>query len=66
MIFRHASALGNARAGDLFNRVTVWRGEHPVGHEALGNLPPARRFTDYDVRLDRNGLPNGVEMIERV
>lgn len=66
VVFRHASALGNARAGDLFSRVTVWRGDHPAGHEALGNLPPARRYTDYEVRLDRDGLPDGVEMIERV
>ena len=66
VVFRHASALGNARAGDLFDRVSVWRGEHPVGHPALGNLPPARRFADYQVRLDKAGLPDGVEMIERV
>ena len=66
VVFRHASALGNARAGDLFDRVSVWRGEHPVGHAALGNLPPARRFADYEVRLDQAGLPDGVEMIERV
>ena len=65
-MFRHASALGNARASDLFGRVTVWRGEHPAGHAALDNLPPARRFTDYEVRLDRAGLPDGVEVIERV
>ena len=66
VVFRHASSLGNARAGDLFDRVAVHRGEHPVGHEALGNLPPARRFTDYQVRLDRENLPDGIEMIEMV
>ena len=66
VVFRHATALGYARAGDLFGRVSVWRGEHQVGHEALGNLPPARRFADYEVRLDREGLPDEVEMIELV
>ena len=66
VVFRHSCALGNARAGDLFGRVTVRRGSHPVGHEALGNLPPARRFSDYEIELNRVGLPDGVEMIERV
>lgn len=32
----------------------------------LDNLPPARRFADYAVRIDREGLPEGVEILELV
>ncbi|HZH28047.1 MAG TPA: type I-C CRISPR-associated protein Cas7/Csd2 [Azospirillaceae bacterium] len=69
IVFRHASALGNARAQDLFDRVKTWRvhhGErHPPGAEALDNAPPARSFADYAISIDRDGLPEGVEIIER-
>ena len=53
IVFRHASALGNARAGDLFGRITVWRGEHLAGAAAGDNLPPARSFADYDIKRGR-------------
>jgi len=66
IVFRHASALGNARASDLFGRVAVWRGEHLAGAAALDNLPPARSFGEYDVRLNRAALPDGIEMVEYV
>ena len=55
-----------ARAGDLFSRVSVWRGNHLAGSAALGNAPPARSYDEYDIKLDRDGLPDGIEMIERV
>jgi CRISPR-associated protein Csd2 len=68
--FRHASALGNARAQDLFARVKVLRNHHgalhPPGADALDNAGPARRFSDYAVEIDRNGLPEGVELLELV
>ena len=66
--FRHASALGNAQAHKLFDRVTVnrrFKGEsHPIGDARDDNIPPARAFTDYDIRVDSEGLPNGIEIIE--
>lgn len=69
VVFRHASALGNARAQDLFERVRTWRvhqGERrPVGDERTGNWPAARSFADYAITVDRDGLPEGVELIER-
>ena len=68
VVFRHASALGNARAQDLFRRVTVLRvhqgSAHPPGDEAFGNAPPARSFDDYRIAVDRAGLGDGVEVIE--
>ncbi|WP_288584334.1 type I-C CRISPR-associated protein Cas7/Csd2 [uncultured Methylobacterium sp.] len=69
VIFRHATALGNAPAHLLFDRVRtlrVHKGEaHEIGADATDNWPPARSFADYRVTVDRDGLPEGVEVIER-
>jgi CRISPR-associated protein Csd2 len=69
IVFRHESALGNAHATDLFARVKAWRvnkGERrEIGDAATHNWPPARSFSDYAVTIDREGLPAGVEIIER-
>lgn len=68
VVFRHASALGNARAQDLFARVKAWRrfkGErHKPGDDRLDNAPPARSFDDYEITIDRDGLPDGIQIIE--
>jgi CRISPR-associated protein Csd2 len=53
--FRHPNALGKAPAHDLFDRVTVRR------RSAEG---VARCFSDYEVSIDRDGLPEGVEILE--
>lgn len=69
VIFRHATALGNAPAHALFDRVRtlrVHKGEaHEIGADATDNWPPARSFSDYRITVDREGLPEGVEVIER-
>ena len=69
IIFRHASALGNARAQDLFDRVRTWRsfqGEsRPIGDAAIDNWPPARSFADYAITVDGADLPAGIEIMER-
>jgi CRISPR-associated protein Csd2 len=66
--FRHDSALGNAAAHALFDRVTVRRkfGEdlYDLGSARLDNLPPSRRFADYAVAIDRAGLPDSVEILD--
>jgi CRISPR-associated protein Csd2 len=66
--FKHASALGNAPAHQLFERVKVQRriGDdlYDLGSPKLDNYPPARAYADYHVAVDRNGLPEGVEVIE--
>lgn len=68
--FRHDSALGNAPAHALFDRVSVKRvvdGErYPLGDRRLDNQRPARAFSDYEVAIDREGLPDGVEVLELV
>ena len=68
VVFEHASPLGNAQAHDLFERVRVERVSerepYSLLDKRLDNLPPARRFADYRVCLDREGLANGVTIHE--
>jgi CRISPR-associated protein Csd2 len=59
IVFKHATALGNAAAHRLFDRVTVKR---CIGGD---NAPPTRAFTDYEVTIDRDATPDGVEIIEK-
>lgn len=66
--FKHASALGNAHAQALFDRVQVRRkiGDElfEPGSDRLSNYAPARRFADYDVDVNRDSLPEGIEIVE--
>ena len=68
--FKHASALGNAAAHDLFDRVVVRRkfGDdlYDLDSDRLDNLPPARRFSDYSVSVERDNLPEGIDVLELV
>ncbi len=68
--FRHESALGNAPAHQLFERIRIGRavdGEfRPLDDKGLGNLAPARKFTDYRVEIDREHMPAGVEILDLV
>lgn len=69
IVFRHASKLGNAQAQSLFDRVKAWRvhagSQQAIGSPATDNWPPARSWADYAVTIDPEGLPAGVEVIER-
>jgi CRISPR-associated protein Csd2 len=66
--FKHSSALGNAPAHQLFDRVTVqrkFRGDlYALDDEGLDNAPPARRYDDYEVSVRPDGLPEGIEIID--
>lgn len=65
--FRHANALGNAPAHSLFDRIMVGRsidGEFREIDARLDNLPPARRFSDYMKKVDREALPEGIEVLD--
>ncbi|HBA83815.1 MAG TPA: type I-C CRISPR-associated protein Cas7/Csd2 [Verrucomicrobia bacterium] len=55
IVFKHESALGNAPAHKLFERVKIARKDESK---------PARAFSDYDVTIDKAGFPSGVELIE--
>ncbi|MBT3070300.1 type I-C CRISPR-associated protein Cas7/Csd2 [Rhodomicrobium sp. Az07] len=70
IVFKHDTALGKASAHSLFERVRIGRnidGEfRDVEDRRIDNAPPARKFTDYKVEIDRANLPDGVEIIERL
>ena len=70
IVFKHALPLGNAPAHALFERVKVGRNIdgtfRDVKDPRIDNATPARAFSDYIVEIDRDGLPDGVEIIERL
>ena len=56
-VFQHATALGNAPAHRLFERITV----------ALRDpANTARAFDDYAVTVDETGLPEGITLLRLV
>ncbi len=57
IVFKHATALGNAPAHKLFDRVTVVR---------KPDVNAARSFADYVVTISRDNLPAGIELLELV
>lgn len=57
IVFKHASALGNAPAHKLFDLVKVKR---------IDETKPPRAFSDYAVTIDKAGVPAGVELIEMI
>jgi len=68
IIFRHASALGNAHAHELFNRVQTLRvhqgSQAPIGDERTDNWPSARSFADYAVTLDGKVLDRTMTLVD--
>lgn len=68
IVFKHDNAMGNAPAHALFDRIRIGRnidGEFKAINRSIDNYPPARAFTDYTVTIDRDNLPEGVEIIEK-
>ncbi len=57
IVFEHSSKLGNAHADQLFGSVTAGR---------VDGSRPARAFSDYVVRIDREAIPTAVKLIERM
>jgi CRISPR-associated protein Csd2 len=55
VVFKHQSMLGNAPAHKLFERITVKR---------KADVPVARAYSDYDIVVEKTGLPSGVEVLE--
>jgi CRISPR-associated protein Csd2 len=66
--FRHDTALGNAQAHKLFDRVTVqrsYKGEAlPIGDDRTHNWPVARGFSDYAIHIDETDLPDGITVVD--
>lgn len=55
IVFKHDSHLGNARAGELFER---------VGIKKKNGLP--RSYADYEVAVRKDNLPKGVTIQEKL
>ncbi len=53
VVFEHSSALGNAPAHKLFDRVRV---------SAKPGVSAARSFADYDLAIDEANLPAGIKL----
>lgn len=58
IVFKHADKLGNAASHKLFDIIKINR--------ANEDETPVRSFSDYVVNINRDGLPQGVEIIEIV
>lgn len=58
VVFKHDSELGNVPAHKLFDLVTVSR--------ATDKSIPARAFSDYNVTIDRDNIPQGVALEEKI
>jgi len=58
IVFKHESALGSAPAHKLFELITIKR--------ATEAAKPPRAFSDYEVVLNRAGMPAGVAVEERI
>ena len=57
IVFKHSSALGNASAHTLFNLIDVKLTNEEV---------PPRSFNDYIVTIDKDKLPEGVELLDMI
>lgn len=55
IIFKHSNHLGNARSGELFERVSIKK-----------NKDLARAWGDYDVVVNKEMLPKGIEIEEKL
>jgi CRISPR-associated protein Csd2 len=55
IIFKHDSHLGNARSGELFERISIKR---------KNSLP--RQWDDYEVTINQDGLPKSISLIEEL
>jgi CRISPR-associated protein Csd2 len=55
VVFKHQSALGNAPAHKLFERVTVAR---------KTTVSVARSIADYDITVNKDALPAEIELLE--
>ena len=57
IVFEHESTLGNAPAHSLFERVKI---------ERLNDEKPPREFSDYSVTINRENIPYGITIDEKL
>lgn len=56
VVFKHESKLGNTQAHKLFDLIKV---------ERKDKSQPPRNYSDYEVTVNRQNVPQGVELMER-
>lgn len=56
IVFKHASALGNAPSHKLFDMVKIVKKD---------GVTVPRKFADYEVTIDQSAIPAGVEVVEK-
>jgi CRISPR-associated protein Csd2 len=56
LIFEHSSKMGNAPVQKLFDTISVRR---------VDESKPARDFSDYEIVVDKDKIPEGIKLIER-
>ena len=56
IVFKHDSALGNAPAHILFDKVSV---------KLKDGVTTPRYYSDYDISIDKD-MPEGVTLIEKL
>ncbi len=57
IVFKHSNKLGNAPAHKLFDLVSVTRKDTDK---------PTRAFSDYAIEIDKDSIPEKVELIEKL
>ena len=57
IIFKHSNEIGKAPAFQLFDKVCVKRKDE---------TKPARCYSDYEVTINKEDIPEGIECIERL
>jgi len=58
IVFKHADALGSAPAHDLFDLVKI--------RKLISDEKPARKFSDYEIKIDESAKPDRVEIITKL
>lgn len=58
VVFKHSSHLGNARSGELFQRVVV--------HHAPDAAEPPRSFAYYQIEVIETNLPSGITVEKKI
>lgn len=56
IVFKHSSALGNTQSHKLFDLIKVQKRSEK----------PARNYCDYEVNIDKDTVPEGVTLIEKL
>lgn len=54
-VFKHDSKLGNAPANILFDAITA---------ERIDSNKPAQKYSDYNIAIAKDSIPQGVEVLE--